>query len=256
MTHALLQTHPTPPSAEQLAEAFRGIPGLTAVDAAKSARQAYGVLARNLTAEDATNVAKSLRGQGFEAIALAESQVPRLPEPKYTRRLDITPDALHVYDAIGRPQPVPWPQISLLSAGIVPRMNLVSFTTDEIKVSVGLTGHRRQEVVTQLNHKLDTSGQLVLDIILTGGSMRFQVESKEFLYKYTVDVPELEPNQRFGELVRRLLAHTPNVLLNRGAEQLRDNAPLPQVYISKAAFADESLWLLWRAAQPPPNLQP
>ena len=30
MTHALLQTHPTPPSAENLAEAFRGIHGLPA----------------------------------------------------------------------------------------------------------------------------------------------------------------------------------------------------------------------------------
>jgi hypothetical protein len=106
-------------------------------------------------------------------------------------------------------------------------------------------------VVTRLNHKLDTNAQLVLDLVLSGGRMRFQVESREFLWKYAVDRPDLDAHQRLAELVRLLMERAPQATLNRGAAQLKNGVPLPQLYCSKAAFADESVWMLWRAAQPP-----
>src|SRR5262245_44663219 len=114
MSHLLLQTEATPPTAAQLKDAFRAIKGLTAVDADKVARQAYGILVRGLSAQDAATLQFNLRGQGVTTEVLPETQVPALPEPKYTRRLELQPDALLVYDAIGRPIPVPWAQVNLI----------------------------------------------------------------------------------------------------------------------------------------------
>jgi hypothetical protein len=246
MKHILVQTDPAAPTSDQLKEAFRGVKGLTAVDAAKISRQAYGVLVRGLAAEDAVALQQSLRGQGVGIQAVPETDIPQLPEPKHTRRLELTPEAMLVYDSIGRPVPVEWKHIALVAAGIVPRVNIVSFTTEEVEISLEIDGWARRDVVTKLNHKLETNAQLVLDVIVSGGKMRFQVESREFLYKYAVDRPDLDAHQRLGELVRMVMGRAPHALLNRGAAQLRDNAPLPLLYASKAAFADESAWILWR----------
>src|SRR6185503_8027328 len=174
----------------------------------------------------------------------------------HTRRFELQPDALVVYDAIGRPVPVPWANVALLAAGIMPRVNIVSFTTEEVEISTDLDGWTKRDVVTRLSHKLDTNAQLVLDIILTGGGMRFQVESREFLYKYVVDRPDLDAHQRLGEAVRLLIERAPQVLLNRGARQLRDKLPLPLLYSSKAMFTDESAWILWRAGRPAQGATP
>jgi hypothetical protein len=256
MNHVLLQIGPTPLTAPQLAEAFRGVKRLTAVDAEKIARQAYGILVRGLSLEELTTVQCSLAGQGVTTEVVPESDIPPLPEPKYTRRLELKDEALTVYDAIGRPVPVPWAHVALIAAGIVPRVNIVSFTTEEVEISLDLDGWTRRDVVTRLNHKLDTNAQLVLDVVLTAGRMRFQVESREFLWKYAVDRPDLDAHQRLAELVRLLMARGPHALLNRGAAQLKNGAPLPQLYSSKAVFADESAWMLWCASRPPAAAAP
>lgn len=140
MNHLSLQTDPMPPTAAQLKEAFREVKGLTAVDAAKVARQAYGILVRGLSAQDARTLQQSLRGQSVGTEMFPEAQVPALPEPKYSRRLEL-------------------------------------------------------------------------------------------------------------QLVRMLMQRAPHAWLNRGATHLRENVPLPQLYASKAAFTDESVWILWRASR-------
>ena len=251
MHHVLLQTGPNPPSASQLKQAFQGVKRLTAVDAEKIARQAYGVLVRGLSLEELTIVQRALAGQGVTAEVASETDVPVLPEPKYTKRLELKDEALSVYDAIGRPVAVPWAHVALIAAGIVPRVNIVSFTTEEVEISLHLDGWSRRDVVTRLNHKLDTNAQLVLDLVLTAGRMRFQVESREFLWKYAVDRPDLDAHQRLAELVRLLMQRAPQALLNRGATQLKNDAPLPLLYSSKAAFMDESVWILWQTGRPP-----
>ena len=254
MNHVLLQVGPTPPTAEQLKVAFRGVPRLTAVDAEKIARQAYGILVRGLSVEELTMVQRTLSGQGVTTTVVPEAEAPPLPEPKYTKRLELQNEALLVYDAIGRPVPVPWAHVAAFAAGIVPRVNIVSFKTEEIEISFDVDGWVRRDVVNKLAHKLSTDSQLVFDIVMTGGRLRFQVESREFQWKYAVDRPDLDTHQRLAELVRLLMPRAPHALLNRGATQLKNGAPLPLAYSSKAAFADESVWMLWQAAHSPPPL--
>jgi hypothetical protein len=103
-------------------------------------------------------------------------------------------------------------------------------------------------VVTDLRHKVEDNTKLVLDIFLSGGVMRFQIEAERFPFKYCFDRPELKLQQRLGLLIQMVVEHAPHAVMNRGATGLRDGKPENAAYASKAALFDESIWLLWRMA--------
>jgi hypothetical protein len=92
------------------------------------------------------------------------------------------------------------------------------------------------------------AGLLLLDIVLTGATMRFQVEADKFLFNYLGDRKTGNPTANFTLLVRDLLTSAPNALLNRGAFFLREEPPTFFEYPSKNAYTEEMTWLLWRAA--------
>ena len=86
----------------------------------------------------------------------------------------------------------------------------------------------------------------MLDIFLTGGVMRFQIEAESFQFKYCFDRPDLNLPERLGLLIQMFAEHAPQAVVNRGGTALRDGHPENAAYASKAALFDESIWLLWR----------
>jgi hypothetical protein len=104
----------------------------------------------------------------------------------------------------------------------------------------------RTRVVTDVRHNVDDNARLVLDLFLTGASMRFQVEAETFMFKYCFDRPDLSLPQKFGLLVQMITQHAPAAILNRGAAACHEGAAGLVTYASKAALFGESTWLWWR----------
>jgi hypothetical protein len=69
MTYTVVQKDLSAPSTEQLRNAFRGVAGLTEIDALSLGRDALGIFARGFELELATALKDSLAAQGVDAEA-------------------------------------------------------------------------------------------------------------------------------------------------------------------------------------------
>ncbi len=249
MPYCLLQTDVVAPAAEQLKRAFRTLKTLTEADAIKLARESCGILMKNLSLEDARTVQRALQGQGVATDLLDAHHLPKLPDAKFVRRIEFQPQALAVFDPLGRAVPVPWQHLALVSAGTVRHFGVSATRTEETVNTFDPIRGFRTKVVTDLRHKVEDNTNLLLDIFLSGGVMRFQIEAASFAFKYCFDRPELNLPQKLGLLLQMLAEHAPHAVLNRGATGLREGKLENAAYASKAALFDESIWLLWRMAQ-------
>ena len=119
MSYCLLQADSVAPTVDQLKRAFKSLKTLTEADAIKLAREACGILMKNLSLEAAGALQYALRGQGVATDLIDSAQLPNLPGAKLVHRLEFQPQALAVFDPLGRVVPVPWEHVALISAGIV-----------------------------------------------------------------------------------------------------------------------------------------
>jgi hypothetical protein len=249
MPYCLLQADWNVPTADQLKRAFKPLKTLTEADAIKLAREACGILMKNLSLEDARVLQRALQGEGVATDLLDSAQLPKLPEAKFVRRLEIQPQALAVFDPLSRPVPVSWQHVALISAGLARHFNLTKAQVVEPSTVYDEEHWRKQAFVVRTRHNVETDGRLVLDIFLSGGAMRFQIEAEGFLFKYCFDREDLNLPQKLGLLIQMLTERAPHAVMNRGAAALRDGQPENAAYASKAALFDESIWLLWRMAK-------
>src|SRR2546428_5806440 len=249
MPYCLLQADSVAPAADQLKRAFKSLKTLTEADAIKLAREVCGILMKNLSLEDAGVLQRALRGEGVPTDLLDATQLPKLPDGKLVRRVEIQPQALAVYDPLGRTVPVPWQHLTLVSAGTVRHFGVSATRTEEVVNTYDPIRGLRTKVVTDLRHKVEDDARLMLDIFLRGGVMRFQIEAESFPFKYCFDRPDLKLPQKLGLLIQMLAEHAPHAVLNRGGTALRIGQTENAAYASKAALFDESIWLLWRMAK-------
>ena len=249
MSCCLLLTDPVAPTADQVKRAFKSLKTLTDADAVKAARETCGILLKNLSPDVANALQRALQAEGVPTEVVDAARLPKLPDAKFIRRLEIQPQSLAIYDPLGRTVPVPWPQLALVSAGAVRHFGMSATRTEETVNTYNPIGGFRTRVVTHVRHKVEDDPKLMLDIFLTGGAMRFQIEADAFLFKYCFDRADLNLLQKLGLLVQMLAQDAPHAVLNRGATALRDGSPGDAAYVSKAALSDESTWLLWQLAK-------
>ena len=221
--YAVLQKETERPTAEQIRRAFRSFSHLTDADAVRLAANAQGILQRQLSADAARAFLRALQAEGVTAAIVAESELQLLPAGISLHRLALTEAALAIYDLRGQPTAVPWSELALVAAGAV----------------------RHEEI----SHSLETRSQLILEIVLTGGAARYEVNADAFPFKFALDRPDLSTVQKFVWLVREISRRAIGALLNRGARDVREGAELVRGYPSRQAFNDEMTWLLWNAAQ-------
>jgi hypothetical protein len=253
MACCLVQTGPLAPTADQLKRAFKSLKTFTDADAVKLASECCGIVIKNLSPADAAVLQRALQAEGAATESVEADRLPRLPAAKFVRRLDFHPESLAVYDPLGRPLPVPWPQVALISGGLARHFNLTTTHVVEPSTLYQQDHWKKKAFVEHTVHNVETDGRLVLDIFLTGGLMRFQIEAEAFQFKYCFDRPELDLAQKLGALIQMLAEHAPHAILNRGAAGLRDGLPGLAAYASKAALFDESVWLLWQMSRPAPG---
>jgi len=248
MSYCLLQADAVAPTADHLKRAFKALKTLTEADAIKLAVEACGILMKNLSLTDARVLQRALQSDGVRTELLDATELPKLPDAKFVRRVEFQSQALAIYDSLGRIVPLPWQHLALVSAGTVRHFGVSATRTEETASTYDPIRGLRTKVVADLRHKVEDDARLVLDVFLTGGAMRFQIEAEGFQFKYCFDRPDLNLPQKLGLLIQMLAQHSPHAVMNRGAAALRDGQPENAAYASKAALFDESIWLLWRMA--------
>jgi hypothetical protein len=247
--YAILQKDGAPPGAEQIRRAFRSFANLTDADAVRLAANAQGILLRHLNSDEARAFHQALQAEGVASAMVAESELRLLPDSRSLHRLTISEQSLEVYDLLGRPKSVPWDELALVAAGAVNHAALSLTQTERAAApfhpALGVWPKKIVETV----RRIETGAELILEIILTDGTTRYEINAAQFPFKYVVDRPELSTVEKFVWLVREIARHATGALLNRGAREVRDGIALVRGYSNRQAFADEMLWLLWTAAR-------
>lgn len=244
--YALLQKTLDAPPADKLRNAFRCVTFLTDADAHILGRDAYGILVKNLNAAEAGRLQEALRNEGVETEIVAEQLLPQLPPTKFVRRVQFGPDALLLFDPLGRPFPLEWRHIMLVAAGTVPLQNFVRTKTVRRTVRFNVRGDPDPDTEVDYGSREESRFHHLVEVIVTGAGLRYSMDADRQLLAQALGsrfVPEQDAS--FSEFVRTLLQSVPHAAMNRGAYYLRHGTTPPLPYPSKNAFFEEITWLLW-----------
>jgi hypothetical protein len=248
MTCAVMQTSMEPPSAEQLKNAFQQVPGLTAMDALILGKDAFGVLAKGFEPDRASAMQSALAAQGVETEVVEEAALTELPPPRGLTKVEFTPEALRIEDALGRSCSLAWSDISVIAAG---RARLTDFKRNQVqKLEMrGIGAEVSIKVVTAMQTTEEHNYHWLLEIITRGAALRYHLMADRLesllLFQCLGERRKKDPAQNLPLFVRELARFAPAALLNHGAfYMVEDSNPLFS-YPSQTAFYREITWLLW-----------
>ena len=247
--YAILQKEADRPTAEQIRRAFRSFSHLTDADAVRLAANAQGILQRQLNADAARAFQCALQAEGVATAIVAESDLQLLPKSRSLHRLALTETALEIYDLHGQPTAVAWTELALVAAGAVRHDEISPYRTERPITSFQPGFEIWPKKNVESGRKLETQLQLILELVLSGGAMRYEINADEFPFKYALDRPDLSTLQKFIWLVREISRRATGAILNRGARDVHEGIELVRGYPNRQAFTDEMTWLLWNAAQ-------
>lgn len=246
--YAILLKDPGSPSAEPIRRAFRNFSHLTDADAVRLAANAQGILMRHLSADAAKAFQRALLVEGVSAALVKDEELRFLPASQLLHRIELTHDALVIFDQLGRTTSIAWGDISLVAAGAVPHVEISASQTQR----TGLRFHPVFGVwprkTTETRSRLETERHFILDLIVGPGVARYEIQAHQFPFNYVVDLPGASTIEKFVWLVREMTRRATQALLNRGAQDVRDGVQLVRGYPSRQLLLDEVIWLLWSRA--------
>jgi hypothetical protein len=245
---AVLQKEPVGPTADQLKRAFKSFSNLTDADAVRLAVGAHGILIKHLGQDAARALQTAFQAEGIGVVVLAEDDLPKLPEGRSLQRVDLWPQALIVYDLLGRPSPVPWAQVALVAAGAAQHFEVHKTQSERTALRFNPISGIWPNKMTESAHTIGPGSQLLLEIILADHATRYQIDAAQFTFRHVIDRPGLSTGEKFVWLVREICRQTGGAILNAGARRLHQGAEITPDYMNRQVFLDEIVWLLWRSA--------
>jgi hypothetical protein len=243
MGFAVVQTGPQSPTLEQLENAFRQAPGLTALDTQILGRDAYGILVKGVELAQANAIQAALSAESITTEVVPDTALPDLPLPRSLRKVVYSDEALLI-DDLGRTIPLPWGQIAVIAAGRVP---LVEFKCEtKTETAYDTEGGSRDVTIRFTTEKKEN--HLLLEIITHGCAKRCQTLPDKpealLLFHCLAERRTRDPLQNLSLFLSDLAAFAPAAVLNYGAHRL-SQGDSSFIYASKTAFYREITWLLW-----------
>jgi hypothetical protein len=249
--YALLQRELTPPNADQVKRAFQSFSHLTDADAVRLAVNAQGILGKHLTQDAARALQESFQKQGIDSVIVAERNLPTLPEARSLNRIELWPQALVLYDPLGRPATLTWDRITLIAAGAAQGIELGRTYTEFRRIQLNDETQKRAEIAPDSNRRVQPELHFLLEFLVDNSTTRYEIDASQLTFKYVIDRPGLALQGKFVWLVRQFCREAPRAMLNRGAQSLREGQTGVPVYLHRQMLADEIIWLLWRAGRAP-----
>lgn len=250
MRYAVLQTDLNPPELELLRRAFRTVPGLTPYDASILGNDAFGILVKNFSAEQAVALQGALRIEGMETEIVEQSVLPEVPPAKLVPRLECQPGHLLIFDPLGNSFPLEWRHVLLIAAGAV-RVN--EFVRREVKHPVTRyhgSGQVSAEVESDSVTREERNVHLLGEIIITGAALRYSFSAEKFNFAGLGARRTDSLAGNFGLFLRDLIQFSPHAVLNLGAAGLQLENPEVFSYPTKNAYHEEIIWRLWQMRKP------
>ncbi len=246
MRHAVLQTDLNPPGHDQLLRAFRAVPGLTPYDASILGNDAFGVLVKNFSAEQALALHGALRGEGVETEIVEQSLLPEMPPAKTVQRLECQPEHLLIFDPLGNSFPLEWRHVLIIAAGAVRLSDFVRQQKARTVRRANASGHRVPDVEYETVTREEQNFHLLGEIIITGAALRYSFAADTFNFTGLGARRPESLVENFGLFLRDLAQFAPHAGLNRGAAGLARATPEIFSYPTKNAFHEEIVWMLWQ----------
>jgi hypothetical protein len=247
--YAVLQKAPGSLTVDQVKRAFKAFSHLTEADAVRLAVGARGILMRHLGQDSARALQLALQAEGAGVTIVAERDLPQLPEGLSLHRLEIWPQSLTVYDPLNRPVIVGWTDIALVAAGASSQPEAARTRTEHAVLRFNSAAGVRPKTTDDSNRKIGSGLQFMLEILLAGGAVRYQIDAAQFSFKHVIDRPGLSLEEHFVWLVREICRHTPRAVLNAGALGLQQGQETVPVYPNRQTLNDEMIWLLWQSSR-------
>jgi hypothetical protein len=248
MAYAIVQKELVVPELEQLKRAFTVSPRLTSLDAQTVANDAYGILLRDLPANEAAALREALLKEGVATELVEEGKLPTIPPAKIARQAEFQPTHLTLYDSMKRASEILWSDIIFIAAGYVRMREVRRHRTSLDEPSLVGAGVAVDLASGAESHE-EQHYHLLLDIFLTTGTSRYSVTADEFAFDHLGARLSDDLAVNFVFLIQDLVARAPQAGLNRGAFKASQRPPELFPYPSKAAFHEEITWMLWRIGQ-------
>ncbi|MDB6027812.1 MAG: hypothetical protein JWM68_4035 [Verrucomicrobiales bacterium] len=247
---AVLQRTLEVPPIETLKRAFRRTTFLVPLDAFGIARDAFGILVRSLSQENAVSLQSALLSEGIETDVVAEENLVPSPPTKFTNRLDCTPEGLMVYDPIGRGFVVEWQHVMLVAAGNVLITELKRVEKPRPVPDEDTYRGYSDIPVTEYSTKEEQTFRFMLEIVLARAVLRYSLNvNSRIPFRYLGERMKPDLSENLSMVIQDMCNFAPHLAFNRGAYYFREHAAEPFSYPSKNAFSEETTWLLWQMKQ-------
>jgi hypothetical protein len=248
MGYVIIQRELVVPELDQLKRAFTVLPILTDLDAQTVVNDAYGILLRGLSLEQASALQDALLKEKIETVVIEEAKLPAIPPARVIRQVELFPSHLTLYDPMRRASEVPWREILMMAAGQVRMREIrrIKSTLEEPQFrGVGVS----YDTTSDVKSRDELREQLILEIFLASGNGRFTISGNEFAFDHLGQRLSNDLGINFVLLVQDLVQNAPHAGLNRGAFLACQEPPELFSYPSKQAFTEEIVWMLWRISR-------
>jgi len=242
MKYAVLQLEPEPPALEALANAFRASKVMAVADAAQIAFHGTGFIAERLDEAAARKLCAALGAEGVAAVALPLREVPELPRRISAPRLDCRPEALLIYDALGRSRSVDWSAVGFVGVGDIAKIKHI------VRVKVGQSSGDPKSGLPDTEYEEKPEQRPTLAFHVSGEANYYLIESETFLYTPLGSDRVVSRRHGLAAFYGDVLRQASGALLSRGARALAAGQKPLVRYPSRQVFERELRWLLWKSA--------
>ncbi len=257
--YALMNRSLEAPEHDAFARAFRGVPGLTPMDANSIGNPECGMLIRNLTLDQATALQSNLKASGTNADVVAEAILPVLPAGKVIRSLECSLETLTIRDSLQHRTAIGRQDVKLLAAGSVRFATFARQRKEQEVVTAHLMHlhfHPIPLLIPMIHRETHThyvqqeSDQWVLrgEMISNVVNQRFIIEAENFDYSCLGSNMTNDLATNFCLLMRELAGKDSPTALSRGVTSILADPCEFAYYPNKDAFHNELIWCLWRNA--------
>lgn len=264
MPYTVIQADSAAISEKQLAAALPVTKRFAPADAAKVAKESFGLFVERLDLDRAKAFQKALREQGVESEIIDDSALFSMPPVKTTKRIDCVAEHLAVYDAMGRPREIPWSDVLVVAAGSVSLYETNVTESSSWKSPKGgkaaflVTGGMSSVVpgmgvmpVPQTTRTL--KGQevprYVIELIVLGDPTRYRAEAQELSYAYLGNRQTGEPAGNIAVMLADIMKFAASAAFNQGFVALVSDFGNAFTYPSRKSFEREIVWLVWRGGK-------
>ncbi|HVM61879.1 MAG TPA: hypothetical protein VMV72_13535 [Verrucomicrobiae bacterium] len=245
--HALLQTSLGQPIDRQtLEEAVMATEGLAKPDCAGLVREPFGIIAADLSQDDALALQAALRSRNIETEVIDASALPVLPQPRYVRALKLTDSGIGLVDFYDRETSYEWPHIVFAAAGgLLHQRSVQDQKMEAVRVSGGHAKDPGSLSTIVTGHHFESFPEFRLELFLPTKSPRVQWVLTE---DSVITVNGAHLRLRDGDQLTALLARLGNTLApeqtNLGIKAAITGQQFS--YPSLHAFEEEIIWSFYQ----------